>query len=379
MARFVRRFTKKIFILVTLLAVAVFLLACCNAFLNPGRFWYIAVLGVGFPFLTLVLVFFIFFWWVFRSRWALLPLAALVMGWPQVSAFFAIHPFSSFLEQKPQNAFRVMQWNVSSLGQMNRKPLRDVYRKKILEFVEQMNPDVLCMEEFMESNNPRELEQNIPYISGKLHYPYYYFARDHRGSYGLYDQGVAIFSRFPITDTLRLRYGTSDSRYHGESLIHTDIEVGGQRIRIFATHLQSLQFKGDDYAVLHTIAKGENEALNRSKGVLKKFRWGYFWRGQQAEIVRRELDDSPYPEMLCGDFNDVPNSYTYFRVRGDRNDAFIKKGFGIGRSFYSLSPTLRIDYILANKKLKVLQFKKTKLPYSDHYPLVADFALPGKE
>lgn len=89
------------------------------------------------------------------------------------------------------------------------------------------------------------------------------------------------------------------------------------------------------------------------------------------------MDDSPYPVILCGDFNDIPNSFTYFKIKGDYNDAFLKSGFGIGRTFASLSPTLRIDFILADKKLRVSQFKKTKLYYSDHYPLVADFILPG--
>jgi endonuclease/exonuclease/phosphatase family metal-dependent hydrolase len=102
------------------------------------------------------------------------------------------------------------------------------------------------------------------------------------------------------------------------------------------------------------------------------------FRSKQAELVRRELDGSPYPVILCGDFNDLPNSFTYFKIKGDRNDAFLQRGFGVGRTFASLSPTLRIDYILADKTLAVEQFKKTITPWSDHYPLVADFKLPEK-
>jgi endonuclease/exonuclease/phosphatase family metal-dependent hydrolase len=71
-------------------------------------------------------------------------------------------------------------------------------------------------------------------------------------------------------------------------------------------------------------------------------------------------------------FNDVPNSYTYFTIKGNRQDAFIEKGKGIGRTYSNVSPTLRIDYILASKKFKVSQLKEYILPFSDHYPLVAD-------
>jgi endonuclease/exonuclease/phosphatase family metal-dependent hydrolase len=73
----------------------------------------------------------------------------------------------------------------------------------------------------------------------------------------------------------------------------------------------------------------------------------------------------------------VPNSYTYFKSKGDLQDAFLKKGHSIGRTFRYLSPTLRIDYILADKQLEVAQFNRVIAPYSDHYPVIADFKIPG--
>ena len=66
---------------------------------------------------------------------------------------------------------------------------------------------------------------------------------------------------------------------------------------------------------------------------------------------------------MTGDLNDVPNSYTYFKVRGVFKDAFLEKGYGIGRTFRSLSPTLRIDYIFTDPRFKVQQLdrKSTRL------------------
>jgi endonuclease/exonuclease/phosphatase family metal-dependent hydrolase len=379
MARLLRKVSKKFFIVTNIAAVIAFLLVCCTGFLNPGRYWYIAVLGVGFPFIVLALVAYIFFWWFFKSRWAFLSIAVLLLGWSQLHALFGFHLFASFDTAKPAGALRVMQWNVSRLDQMNPKRPGGSFRKPILEFIKKMNPDILCMEEFLESNNPREFDENIPYFTDTLKYPYHFFARDHRRWDGVYEHGVIIFSKYPVLDTLRLRYSGPDSLKAAESLIHTDIDVNGRRIRVFATHLQSLRFDGSDYSVIKTLAKAENDAVNKSKGVLKKFKLAYFLRSKQAELVRREMDDSPYPTILCGDFNDVPNSFTYFKVKGDCNDAFLMSGFGIGRSFASLSPTLRIDYIFTDKKMEILQFKKTKVYYSDHYPLVADVRLPEKE
>jgi len=98
-------------------------------------------------------------------------------------------------------------------------------------------------------------------------------------------------------------------------------------------------------------------------------------RGVQAGIVRKAMDESPYPSLICGDFNDVPNSYTYFHIRGSHQDAFLKKGFGIGRTFISLASTLRIDYILPHSSFEVKMFDMIDEGLSDHIMLVADLQL----
>ena len=78
---------------------------------------------------------------------------------------------------------------------------------------------------------------------------------------------------------------------------------------------------------------------------------------------------------MCGDFNDVPNSYTYFTIRGLRQDAFLQKDFGIGKSFNALAPTLRIDYILPDSTFSVRQFDMVDEGLSDHTMLVSDVIL----
>jgi endonuclease/exonuclease/phosphatase family metal-dependent hydrolase len=56
-------------------------------------------------------------------------------------------------------------------------------------------------------------------------------------------------------------------------------------------------------------------------------------------------------------------------------DAFLKKGFGIGRTFSGLSPTLRIDYIFADRHFRIKQFSRIARKLSDHYMLLADVEL----
>jgi endonuclease/exonuclease/phosphatase family metal-dependent hydrolase len=115
--------------------------------------------------------------------------------------------------------------------------------------------------------------------------------------------------------------------------------------------------------------------LTNSRSILSKLKKGFSYRSIQADLAHKIINDSPNPTIVCADLNDVPNSYTYFTVRGSMQDAFLKKGFGIGRTFSSLSPTLRIDYICADSHFKIKQFNRIIRNYSDHYMLVADVQL----
>ena len=97
-------------------------------------------------------------------------------------------------------------------------------------------------------------------------------------------------------------------------------------------------------------------------------------RGVQAERVKEELNQSPYPVIVCGDFNDVPGSYTYETMRGNLRDAFVERGYGLGRSYNFLAPTLRIDYIFFNDSvLHAIGFRSPRTKLSDHNPVIANF------
>ena len=163
-----------------------------------------------------------------------------------------------------------------------------------------------------------------------------------------------------------------------EALVHADIKVNEDTIRVFATHLQSVQFRQRDYEAIDEIKTASDSLIDNSKTVLAKLRKAIILRASQADIVRQIMDDSPYPTIFCGDLNDTPNSYTYFTIRGDMQDAFLEKGFGIGRTFSSLSPTLRIDYILADDQFSIKQFTRVVKYLSDHFMIMADVELKKK-
>src|ERR1700742_3585088 len=99
----IRNFSLRLFIISNIVAVTLFLLACANAFLHPGRWWFISLLGLVFPLLLLIVLFFFFFGLFFHSGriWSLIPLAALLIGWPNIHSFVALHLGKGFTQEKP--------------------------------------------------------------------------------------------------------------------------------------------------------------------------------------------------------------------------------------------------------------------------------------
>jgi endonuclease/exonuclease/phosphatase family metal-dependent hydrolase len=373
-----RYVTRRLFIVLNIITVILFLLACANTFLHPGRWWVIALLGLIFPLLLFLLVGF-FAVGLFVSgwrRWSLLSLAALVIGWPNIHNFLALHPGHRFTTEKTSGALRIMTWNVRSFDEfITKKKGASGHRVKMMDFIASQHPDVLCLEEFFDSHFPSD-SCSIPFIQQRLHFPYYFFSRDYLHYDGKYEGGVIIFSRYPIVDTLLMRYSRTDGFRATESLIAADIHAGKDTIRVFATHLQSVLFRGKDFHDLTIIKNVDDSILRASKSIAKKLGYAFRRRADQAEQVRAQLDKSPHPGIICGDFNDVPNSYTYAAIRGHWQDAFLKKGFGIGRTYVYISPTLRIDYILASPVFDILQCRTFfSLYMSDHNPVVADVKL----
>lgn len=370
MASKFRLFTKRFFIFTNLVVVFFFLLACIAPYLDPQKWWFISVLGLAFPFL-LILVFTFFCWWLFvKRRYALISGIALLLSIKSVSVFLAFHRPEAFHEAKSPDTFRIATWNVARFIEMKRNNNKGSRtRLRMMEQIQAMNADVLCLQEFFHSQ-ASDYYPNLIYISRNFNYPYFFFSHDNDGD--KHFTGSVIFSRFPIVDSGLIRYPRPSLP---EALMHADIKVNDDTIRIFTTHLQSLQFNQEDYKRIDEIKEGDEGFVDNSKRIFSKLRTGISHRKTQADIIHQVLGDSPYPAVICGDLNDVPNSYTYFTVKGDLQDAFLKKGFGIGRTFTSLSPTLRIDYILTDRKFKIDQFERIIKKYSDHYMLISDISL----
>ncbi|RYG40971.1 MAG: hypothetical protein EOO01_26175 [Chitinophagaceae bacterium] len=372
---FIAKFARRLFIFLNIMAAIFFLLACTNMFLHPGDWWFIAILGLFFPFMIAVHLFFIIGWLFARSRWALLSVIVLLIGYTNISALVGTTYNAEWDAAREPYSLRLLSWNVHQFGYFENPKGADKNRREMLAFVKEQNPDVICFQEFVKERGNHRKEETIFDVMKEIGYPHAFWSEDYIQDRGEYSMGVAIFSKYPFIDSFRIRYKGDISTMSAESLLAADIAVDGKPVRIFTTHLQSNRIDQHDYVHVSSRRGDKDSVLIASKAITRKLRTAYRFRSQQADKLAAAMDASPHPEIVAGDFNDIPNSYTYFRLRKNRVDAFHEKGWGLGRTFSHISPTLRIDYIIADKRFKVTGFKRKLLPNSDHYPIIADLQL----
>lgn len=366
---FIRKFTKWFFISINILICVIFLMACLSPFLNPHDWAFTGFLSLAVPYLATLLILFVIFWLVVKPVRVFIPLITLLIGWKQLSVIWAWHPSKKFTEAKSDSTLRIITWNVRGMFGLSSSGYTQLQnRAQIAALINNYNADIVCLQEFNTSYRATDPNwQNLDLFTPKC--PYYFFARDTK--YPHFIGGTILFSKYPIIDSAKIKFPGATA----ESLIYADIVKGKDTLRIFTTHLQSFQFNANDYQNLEKIKEQDKEAFKASENLYSKMKLAYLSRGTQADMVRNALDKSPYPSIICGDFNDVPNSYTYFHIRHNKQDAFLSASFGIGRSYNAIAPTLRIDYILSDDDFEIQQFDMIDEGLSDHHMLITDLSL----
>lgn len=374
-----RRVTKRFFILVNLLIAALFLMGCYSELFFPASWWPIGFLTLSLFYLLLGLLAFFIFWLFVKPAWSLIFIATAALSFRHIRNIIPFRTSTYFTMQKNSNDLRVMSWNVAQFDIMRYKEKPGTYNEMI-SLVNELRPDIACFQEMVSGDTLADL--NTPYYKKysfysvfefmhKLQLPNYFYSYNYKENF-LSQQhfGIIIFSKYPIINKQTISNAPND---YNSIFQYADIVKGADTVRVFNCHLQSLRFTPTNLNYIQNPSIKTDTDIEKSKSVFAKFKSAFLKRRVQADRVRAEIAKSPYPVIVCGDFNDVPNSYPYEIIGRGLQDAFVQKGSGIGRTYTGLAPTLRIDYLLADKRLEVLQYTSPHLWLSDHFPVVADF------
>ena len=149
-----------------------------------------------------------------------------------------------------------------------------------------------------------------------------------------------------------------------------DVEFKGKIIRVVNLYLSPFSFDKGKVKPSEDLEKNKMKAMY----VLRKLVPTFKIHQEEVSEIRKAVDESPYPVVLTGDFNAVPNSYEYYHLGKDLTDAFVAVGRGSGTSFHDYKFPIRIDYIFTSKEIRPISYRVDRsVKLSDHFPVVAEF------
>ncbi len=365
-----RKFLKYSLLLVNIFFAILLASAKLVTFSNPYEYTFLGLLGLFTPVFVLINVVFIFIW-LFSKKflYILLPLSVIWFTWNVFSVCFATNVKAVQDFSKSEERFTVMSYNVRLLDLYHWNDDKDT-RKKIIRFLKEKNPTVLCLQEFY-SNNDSAGVNNIRAIRYSCKYEYVAECNMHVTKRGKW--GSIIFSHLPIVNTKNYEIDVQ-----GNNLLQkADIVFQTDTFTVFNVHLKSnrLSKKEADFVNKDQLPAFTDSTLEQSKSIFLKLQDNAVNRGLEADIIASVMAQNDKPVILCGDLNDIPSSYVYFKIKDTLKDAFLEKGFGIGKTYRNAMPVLRIDYIFHDEKIAIHGFDKPDVSYSDHEPLMANFSI----
>lgn len=362
---------KKIFIISTVFAALFYTLASLTSYITALDFWPMTFLALGFPLVFAGYIFLIICWFFIHKRTALVLFVLLWVGHKNIFSTFAFHFPQKQFSKKDSTSLRILSWNVNYFFNSSiHADSANAPRRLILNYIKKINPDIIVFQDYV-NYETEGVYSNIDVFKDSLGYKYFYFGVDYftKAEGSKISYGNPIFSKYPITDTGLVQY---PKFFYNENLAFADIHYQNKNFRVFNTHLLSMNLNSKEEQFEDPVFKNFDEKFIFTATKFQKLKRFDKHHVSEALVAQKAIQQSPYPIIFCGDFNSIPASSTYQIIRGNLNDSFVEQGFGFGGTYANLTSRLRIDYILTDKKFKVVHYFRDKVPYSDHFPVVCD-------
>ena len=341
------KYTSFLLLITTFLFAVFTIIGLFGGNYPPGGNTAKAMLVYILPLLILADIILLLYWLIRRRwHWAAIPFITLLCCIPYIGT---IYQFGSIDEEADKRSgLKIATYNVALFN----RETTGFIAQDILAQMKKQKVDIFCIQEYSDASGDKKNSDSY-----KEYFNYMAKGRD----------DMVIYSRYPIIGNQTITFDDSN-----QSAMWADIDVNGQIIRVVNVHLETTGFNRTLRQASKQQMQGVNIESNRLlSAIYGKYTMGMVVRGKQAEAIRQKIDANKkqdYATIICGDFNDVPYSFTYNTMLGDLVDGFKECGSGFMYT-YRGKKTVRIDYIFHDELLKGLTYYRQDLSYSDHYPV----------
>jgi endonuclease/exonuclease/phosphatase family metal-dependent hydrolase len=345
-----------------ILLISVTLLTYVVPYANPNFAGWFSILGLFYPVLLLLNLGFLVFW-LYRKQFtlAIATSICILLGWNYLNATFGFNYFSP-LSPKSEQELSMMTYNVRSFRITGKwdKDRKTKQIERILLAANTYAPDIFCGQEFSYPINSEWYNSAILKPFGE------------NAHVATNKRGLIIISKFPIINSESVNVEETEGT--NRNCLFADVQINNNLIvRVYNIHLESNKVSQTTENIeLDTETLQEKSTWKTIYHVLGSINNNQKLRANQMNNIITHIEGSPYPVILCGDFNDTPLSYTYRKVNSLLQDNFVEKGKGKGTTYNGNIPFLKIDYILSDKRFDVLETKILRNhAESDHFPILS--------
>lgn len=350
-------FLLAVFKLFSITLYTLLLLSYLAPFFHPDTIVFLPFIGLAYPIIIFSTLLTLILWYFISPKWSFITLLIILMGGNLHLRYFS---FTLLEGEMKNNTLKIMSYNVRlfDLYNSNFESAKKT-RNGIFELIREENPDVLCLQEYFRQDDSNRFITKDSLIS--IMKSSYFYEKCSYNPHGKQHYGIVTFSKYPIINNGFVEITNPNERSYNYC-IYTDIVKGLDTFRIYNAHLQSIKLYDNNYE----IKKEKMYSNEKMKYGYKKLNFAFSKRADQAKEIMNHANNSRYPTVICGDFNDTPLSYTYNTFRRKLIDAFTNTSFGVGSTYLGSLPAGRIDYIFHTKDLSSNNFQIIDKPLSDH-------------